>query len=170
MATNDLKDKIKNIVRDAVSKTDQSTFNNKPQSSGFEIINSFPKLHDILVTLLTENYGLFVSNILWVAPKPTTFRVTLKNNQYFFLINTERTWIAQVEGKKFYLLNVSEEERAIKSIARILRYGYQELPSSTTPKSTEPEPLSPAEIAANETPASSGEEELTPPEEETPPA
>jgi len=166
MATNILKDKIKNIVRDAVLKTDQdqSTSTNKPESPGFEIINSFPKLHDVLVDLLTEDYGLFVSNILWVAPKPTTFRITLKNNQYFFLINTERTWIAQVEGKKFYLLNIPEEERAIKAIARILRYGYQELPNSTTPKSTEPEPLSPAEIASNENPTTTPPEETTPEE------
>jgi hypothetical protein len=82
MATNILKDKIKNIVRDAVLKTDQNqpTSTNKPESPGFEMINSFPKLHDVLVDLLTEDYGLFISNILWVAPKPTTFRITLKNN------------------------------------------------------------------------------------------
>ena len=34
-----------------------------------------------------------------------------------------RSWIAQVEGKKYYLLNLPEEERAVEAIARILRYG-----------------------------------------------
>ena len=34
-------------------------------------------------------------------------------------------WIAQVEGKKYYLLNLPEEEMATKSIARILRYGVK---------------------------------------------
>jgi hypothetical protein len=35
----------------------------------------------------------------------------------------ERSWIAQVEGKKYYLLNLPEEERATQSIANMLRYG-----------------------------------------------
>ena len=34
-----------------------------------------------------------------------------------------RSWIAQIEGKKYYLLNLPEEERAVEAIARILRYG-----------------------------------------------
>ncbi len=37
-----------------------------------------------------------------------------------------RSWIAQVEGKKYYLLNLPEEERAVEAIARILRYGSPE--------------------------------------------
>ena len=36
---------------------------------------------------------------------------------------TERSWIAKVEGKKYYLLNLSEEESAAESISRILSYG-----------------------------------------------
>ena len=40
-----------------------------------------------------------------------------------YLIFTKTSWIAQVEGKKYYLLNLPEEERAIEAIARILRYG-----------------------------------------------
>ncbi len=34
-----------------------------------------------------------------------------------------RSWVAQVEGKKYYLLNLPEEQRAAEAIARILRYG-----------------------------------------------
>ena len=47
----------------------------------------------------------------------------LKNDFNFYLIFTKTSWIAQVEGKKYYLLNLPEEERAIEAIARILRYG-----------------------------------------------
>ncbi len=35
-------------------------------------------------------------------------------------------WIAQVEGKKYYLLNLSEEEQAAQAIARMLAYGVTE--------------------------------------------
>jgi hypothetical protein len=47
----------------------------------------------------------------------------LKNGEEFYLIYNKRSWIAQVEGKKYYLLNLPEEERAAEAIARILRYG-----------------------------------------------
>ena len=175
MTTKDLKDRIQNLVRDVIAqKKNPEQSKDVTVKTNFEMINKFPKLHEILIELLTEDYGLFIENVLWIAPKPTTFRIVLKNNQYFFLINTERTWIAQVEGKKFYLLNINEEERAIKAIARLLRYGYQELPSGTETKSTEPEPLTPSEIPSelpppSETPAPA---ELAPttPEEEIPAA
>ena len=175
MTTQDLKDRIQNLVRDIVAqKKNPEQTKDVSTKTNFEIINKFPKLHEVLVELLTEDYGLFIENVLWVAPKPATFRIVLKNNQYFFLINTERTWIAQVEGKKFYLLNISEEERAIKAIARLLRYGYQELPSETEAKATEPTPLTPSELPAelpppSETPAPAGELAPTTPEEEIPP-
>ena len=42
------------------------------------------------------------------------------------LTYTPRSWIAQVEGKKYYLLNLSEEEQAAQAIARMLAYGVTE--------------------------------------------
>jgi hypothetical protein len=56
---------------------------------------------------------------------PATFRINLKNDQLFYLIYGKRSFIAQVEGKKYYLLNLPEEQRAAESIARILRYGVK---------------------------------------------
>ena len=92
----------------------------------FEEFRTFPELRAIIVDLLTDNYGNFISSIDYVAPKPTTFRINLKNGQYFYLVWSERSWIAQVEGKKYYLLNLNEEERSIEAIARILRYSPPE--------------------------------------------
>ena len=34
-----------------------------------------------------------------------------------------RSWIAQIEGKKYYLLNLDEEEYACQALSRILQYG-----------------------------------------------
>jgi hypothetical protein len=65
-----------------------------------------------------------------VAPRPTTFRINLKNDQEFYLIYGKRSWIAQVEGKKYYLLNLPEEQRAAEAISRILRYGIKQEPGS----------------------------------------
>ena len=75
--------------------------------------------------LLTKDFDFFLSTIDWVAPRPTTFRINLKNDQNFYLIYGERSWIAQIEGKKYYLKNLPEEEKAAKTIANILRYGIK---------------------------------------------
>jgi hypothetical protein len=77
----------------------------------------------VIVDLLSADYGKFIDSIDWVAPRPTTFRINLLNSQSFYLIFNKRSWIAEVEGKKYYLLNLPEEEMASKAIARILRYG-----------------------------------------------
>ena len=92
----------------------------------FEEFKTFPELKAIIIDLLTTDYGSFISSIDYVAPKPTTFRINLKNGQFFYLIWSVRSWIAQVEGKKYYLLNLNEEQHAIESIARILRYASPE--------------------------------------------
>ena len=89
----------------------------------YDELTKFPELKAIIVDLLTSDFDSFLASIDWVAPKPTTFRINLKNDQEFYLIYSRNSWIAQVEGKKYYLLNLPEEERATLAIARILRYG-----------------------------------------------
>ena len=135
----------------------------------FPILTKFPSLKGVISDLLTDQYEDFVSDIWWVAPRPTTFKILLANNQHFYLIYTERSWIAKVEGKKFYLSNLNEEERAAESIARILAYGGgaepekegDETPMGEIPTGGE----MPADETVPETPA-----DLTPPTEEEPPA
>ena len=92
----------------------------------YDELTKFPELKKIIVSLLTADFDPFLSSIDWVAPRPTTFRINLRNDQEFYLIWMGRSWIAQVEGKKYYLLNLPEEERAAEAIARLLRYGPPE--------------------------------------------
>ena len=100
----------------------------KAESSAVEYdeLTKFPELKQIIIDLLTAEFDNFISSIDWVAPRPTTFRINLKNNANFYLIYGKRGWIAQIEGKKYYLLNLPEEERAAEAIARVLRYGTNE--------------------------------------------
>ena len=120
----------------------------------YDELTKFPELKEILIDLLTNEFDKFLSSIDWVAPRPTTFRINLKNNQEFYLMFGKRSWIAQVEGKKYYLLNLPEEERAAEAISRILRYGVKEEAGAQTDE----------EIASEEIPAETPPEE-TPPEE-----
>lgn len=128
----------------------------------FPVLTKFPTLKHVIINLLTKQYEDFISDIYWVAPRPTTFKVLLANGQYFYLIYTERSWIAQVEGKKYYLLNLAEEERAAESVARILMYGGGSEPDKEAPTSEVP--------VGGETPADETVPETPVGGEETPPA
>ncbi len=84
-----------------------ATANNPKYNGDYEVINSkFPELKAVIVDLLTHEFDSFLASIDWVAPKPTTFRINLKNDQDFYLIYSRTSWIAQIEGKKYYLLNI----------------------------------------------------------------
>lgn len=141
----ELIDKIQTIAKRVYSaKTKQSgTLGIDPEDVDFDkemfpILSKFPTLKQVIINLLTKQYEDFISDIYWVAPRPTTFKIILANNQTFYLIYTERSWIAKVEGKKYYLLNLSEEMRAAESIARILSYGGGTEPSKDAPVDTLP--------------------------------
>ena len=123
MTKQELRDKIKVLVktvyRDRVS-IEQAAVE-------YDELTKFPELKDVIVSLLGPQFDLFVASIDWVAPKPTTFRINLKNGENFYLVYTPRTFIAEIEGKKYYLLNLNEQENAENAIARILRYGAPDI-------------------------------------------
>jgi hypothetical protein len=122
----------------------------------FPVLTKFPKLKEVIIDLLTDQYEVFMTGIEWVAPRPTTFRIILGNDENFMLIYTERSWIAQVEGKKYYLLNLGEEEQAAQAISRILAYGQK----SETSAEGDSE-AAPAEETGEEEVTASAEEETT---------
>jgi hypothetical protein len=167
----ELIDKIQTIAKRAyAAKVKDNTLGVTPDDVDFDtetfpVLTKFPILKKVVTDLLTDQFEMFISDIQWVAPRPTTFKMMLANGQFFYFIYTERSWIAQIEGKKYYLLNINEEERAAESIARILRYGGKSEPEKpevpTGGETPENEPVPTGE----ETPAPEGGEE-TPPAEE----
>ena len=168
MTKDEFKDKIKTLVKQVYAKTEKSSEVNLDSPSNvsldsvrFPVLVKFPTLNDIIVKLLTDQFELFLKDIEWVAPRPTTFRIILANDQVFYLIFTDRTWIGKVEGKKYYLLNLSEEQNCIESIARILAYGAKiatDVPTETPSPESSAAPETPAEE-----PAPEAEAEETPP-------
>jgi len=118
MTKDELKDKIKVLVKQVYVDKAKTTL----AAAEYDELTKFPELKKVLVDLLTPDFDFFLASIDWVAPRPTTFRINLKNGTSFYLIFTPRSWIAQVEGKKYYLLNLNEEEAACEAIARQLRY------------------------------------------------
>jgi c-di-AMP phosphodiesterase-like protein len=129
MTVEELKDKIKTLTVKVIQDRKKAEY----AAVEFDELTKFPELKEVILNLLTSDFDSFIASIDWVAPRPTTFRVNLQNDEEFYLIWMRRSWIAQVEGKKYYLLNLPEEERAVEAIARILRYG----PASTEEESTD---------------------------------
>jgi hypothetical protein len=161
MTKDELKEKIKILVKQAYKPASSNSIdidksnNVSLNSEKFPILLKFPPLKDTIEVLLTPDYKPFVTDIQWVAPKPLTFRIILANDEIFYLIYSPKSWIAQIEGKKYYLLNVGEEEAACDSLSRMLYYGSQ---AAETPEDDESiempeEPESSTEKpAAEETP------------------
>jgi hypothetical protein len=106
---------VKQVYKDKV-KTDDAAL-------AYDELVKFPELKAVIVNLMTTDFDKFLESVDWVAPRPSTFRINLLNGENFVLFYDPRSWIAQVEGKKYYLLNLDEEEMASKAISRILTYG-----------------------------------------------
>ena len=119
MTKAELRQKIKTLavqVMASKAKTDDAAL-------AYDELVKFPALKDIIVDLMTDQFDSFLESVDWVAPRPTTFRINLLNGQNFLLMFTDRSWIGQVQGKKYYLLNLDEEERCALAINRLLRVG-----------------------------------------------
>ena len=119
MTKEEFKERIKGLAFEVIKDRKKSEI----AAVQYDELTKFPELKEVILTLLTADFDNFLSSIDWVAPRPTTFRINLRNDENFYLIWMGRSWIAQIEGKKYYLLNLPEEERAVEAIARMLRYG-----------------------------------------------
>jgi len=104
MTKEELRDRIKGLAFEVIKDKKTSEI----AAVQFDELTKFPELKEIIVSLLTAEFN------------------NLQNDEEFYLIWMGRSWIAQIEGKKYYLLNLPEEERAAQAIARLLRYGTPE--------------------------------------------
>lgn len=88
-----------------------------------KMMGKFPTLKRAVEALLTDQYKEFVDDILWVAPRPSTFRVELKNQQNFILKWTGKGFEAQIQGKRYYINKLAEFEQALDKLNELLKYG-----------------------------------------------
>jgi hypothetical protein len=119
----ELENYVRGRVRQMLNKTDNAAYQGNPESPMNIMLAKFPELRQTLEKLLTMQFRIFVNDIQWVAPKPTTFKIILPNQQTFNLIWNTEDFIAKVAGVKYDMLTLKDRERAIKSIAELLQYG-----------------------------------------------
>ena len=88
-----------------------------------EILAKFPTLKKTLVHLMTPDFEEFVEKIGWMSPKPSTFKVEFKNGQDMSLKWLGKGFEATVEGKRYFLNNVSEYQQCLDKIGHMLASG-----------------------------------------------
>lgn len=77
-------------------------------------------LKDVVIKLLSTQFIIFIKDIYVIAPIPTTFVVTLNNDNTFLLIFQNKEFIAKIAGKKYYLDNSGDLQRARTALSELL--------------------------------------------------
>lgn len=128
---NRFKDLMKESLLDELSEEEEETPEEEPDpDAGPEtvledatdtILAKFPTLRAAIIKLQTEDFKEFVDTVDWISPRPTSFRVNLKNGQDYILKWTGKTFEAQIMGKRYLLSNIAEYQQAIDKLALLYR-------------------------------------------------
>jgi hypothetical protein len=90
------------------------------------ILGKFPTLSKAIIKLQTKQFREFVDTVDWVSPRPSSFRVNLKNGQHYILKWTGTGFEAQIMGKRYYIDKIDDYQQALDKMTRL----YQEGPMS----------------------------------------
>jgi hypothetical protein len=110
------------------------------------LIHRFPGLKKVMEDLMSPAFGRYVNDIKIIAPKPTTFQISLTNGQDFSIKYLgKKQFDIKVSGKKYNPINLGELERASQAVADLLELNYaletgKEQPPSDTSSGGAPEP------------------------------
>jgi hypothetical protein len=117
------KSDLKNLIIEAYVEVLREAEVPALKTSTQEILGKFPTVKKTLVNLFTSEYDEFIEDVKWTVPKPSTFKVVLKNGQSLDLKWTGKGFEATIEGKGYFINNVSQYQQALDAIGRILRDG-----------------------------------------------
>jgi hypothetical protein len=123
MTRKELADKVRAAAQKLANNSDKLE---TPTAAAFKyspMLEKFPKLQETLIKLMSEDFTAFVEDIEWVAPRPTTFKIVLKNFNSFHLIWGGSEFNARIAGTNYNLDSLGEEQRAIKAIQELLIVG-----------------------------------------------
>ena len=81
-----------------------------------QILSKFPTLKQAIVRLQTEDFKEFVDSIDWISPRPTSFRVNLKNGQDYILKWTGKSFEAQIMGKRYLINKINDYQQALDKL------------------------------------------------------
>ena len=102
-----------------------------------QMLGKFPTLKQALVKLQTEDFKEFVDSIDWISPRPTSFRINLKNGQDYILKWTGKTFEAQIMGKRYYINRIDDYQQALDKLAVLYKEGPFKGPEEEEPADAE---------------------------------
>ena len=86
-----------------------------------QILGKFPTLRAAIIKLQTEDFKEFVDKIDWISPRPTSFRINLKNGQEYIMKWTGTGFEAQIMGKRYYIDKINDYQQALDKLAVLYR-------------------------------------------------
>jgi hypothetical protein len=88
-----------------------------------QMLSKFPTLKAAIIKLQTEDFKEFVDSIDWISPRPTTFRINLKNGQDYILKWTGKTFQAQIMGKRYFIDKINDYQQALDKLNILYKEG-----------------------------------------------
>ena len=134
-----------------VPETEPGTEEELPDATD-TILGRFPTLKQAIIKLQTEEFEEFVDSIDWISPRPTAFRVNLKNGQDYELKWTGKTFVAKVLGKRYTLSNIADYQQALDKLAIL----YAEAPMKGAGEPVEAEGVDDASTGGGDFPGGEG--------------
>ena len=124
-----LQESLLDEVEDEEPTPEESPDTDAPKETVLEdstdtILAKFPTVRAALVKLQTEDFKQFVTSIDWISPRPSSFRINLKNGQDYILKWTGKTFEANILGKRYFINNIADYQQALDKLAIL----YKESP------------------------------------------
>ena len=172
---------IKVAVKKALKEQEEQQ---RKAEKAMYLVYRFPGLKKVLEDIMSPAFGRYIKHIDIIAPKPTTFKITLINDQDFNVKYLGKNkFNVKVSGRQYHPDNLGESERCSQSIANLLELNYVQTEGKEGDGSAAPTPPAGGDFSGGATPEPTGpgEEEFgadlaaanaepTPPAAETPPA
>ena len=124
---------VSESMLDEVEDEEEPTPEEEPDTSAPEetiledatdtILAKFPTLKAAIVKLQTEDFKEFIDSIDWISPRPTSFRINLKNGQDYILKWMGKGFEAQILGKRYYLNKIDDYQQALDKLSILYREG-----------------------------------------------
>jgi hypothetical protein len=120
----ELADLVKTVVGKATGVKDitPTTTPVQPTQEVHYLLYKFPQLKKTAAQLFGNQYNEFIESIEWIVPRPTTFKLNLKNGEHIFLKWEGKSFQAQIQGKRYMLELVGEFEQALDKLSELLKY------------------------------------------------
>ncbi len=101
------------------------------------ILSKFPTLKAAIVKLQTEDFKEFVDTIDWISPRPSSFRINLKNGQDYILKWTGKSFQAEIMGKRYFIDKISEYQQALDKLSILYKEGPMDGAGTGEPADTD---------------------------------